>query len=32
MRVSHVVSAVFDDPNLVSLGGLVPAVGLAQKS
>ncbi|MDQ3274804.1 MAG: transposase, partial [Actinomycetota bacterium] len=31
MRVSHVVSAVFDDPNLVSLGGLVPAVGLAQR-
>ncbi len=31
MRVSHDVSHSFDDPNLVSCGGLVPAVGLAQR-
>jgi hypothetical protein len=34
MRVSHapaVVSAVFDDPNLVSCAGLVPAVELAAR-
>src|SRR4051794_18654319 len=33
MRVSHApaaVSAVFDDPNLVSCAGLVPVVELAQ--
>ncbi len=31
MRVCHVESAVFDDPNLVSCGGLGPVVGLAQR-
>ena len=34
MRVSHTlgnVSAVFDDPNLVSCAGLVPVVALAQR-
>ena len=34
MRVSHApaaVSAVFDDPNLVSCAGLVPAVALARR-
>jgi hypothetical protein len=31
MRVSHRVSAVFDDPNLVSCGGLVPVLGLAER-
>ena len=31
MRVSHVESAVFDDPNLVSCGGLAPVVALAQR-
>ena len=34
MRVSHApgrVSAVFDDPNLVSCGGLAPVVALAQR-
>jgi len=34
MRVSHRpsdVSAVFDDPNLVSCGGLTPVVSLAQR-
>jgi len=31
MRVSHGVSPQFDDPNLVSLGGLLPVVGLAQR-
>ena len=31
MRVSHSVSPVFDDPNLVSCGGLVPALGLAAR-
>src|SRR5680860_1472272 len=31
MRVSHGVSAVFDDPNLVSCGGLVPAMSLATR-
>ena len=32
MRVSHSVSAVFDDPNLVSAAGLVPVLGLAQRA
>ncbi|WP_026536453.1 IS1380 family transposase [Arthrobacter sp. H14] len=35
MQVSHtrpVVSASFDDPNLVSAGGLVPVLALAEKS
>ena len=29
MRVSHNVSAVFDDPNLVSCAGLAPVLALA---
>ncbi|TCM46926.1 hypothetical protein EV648_105404 [Kribbella sp. VKM Ac-2568] len=35
MQLSHTpraVSAVFDDPNLVSAGGLVPIVALAQQA
>ncbi|MEP7370574.1 MAG: IS1380 family transposase [Dermatophilaceae bacterium] len=32
MRSSHNVSAVFDEPNLVSCGGLVPVVALAQRA
>src|SRR6476646_5437208 len=35
MRLSHVVpvrSAVFDEPNLVSHSGLVPAMGLAARA
>jgi hypothetical protein len=31
VRVSHAISPVFDDPNLVSCGGLVPVVALAQR-
>src|SRR5439155_14720073 len=31
MRVSHRVSAVFDDPNLVSCAGLAPVLGLAER-
>jgi len=31
VRVSHAVSAVFDDPNLVSCSGLAPVVGLAER-
>ncbi|HZN76085.1 MAG TPA: IS1380 family transposase [Micromonosporaceae bacterium] len=31
MQVSHVVSARFDDPNLVSCAGLVPVMSLAQR-
>src|SRR5680860_1120007 len=31
MRVSHGVSAVFDDPNLVSCAGLVPVMSLASR-
>jgi len=31
MRVSHVVSPEFDDPNFVSHGGLVPVMALAQR-
>jgi hypothetical protein len=31
MRVSHKVSAEFDDPNLVSCGGLVPVLALAER-
>ena len=31
MRVSHGVSAVFDDPNLVSCAGLVPVLALAAR-
>lgn len=32
MRVSHIVSVDFDDPNLVSAAGLVPVMGLAERS
>ncbi len=32
MRVCHNVSAGFDDPNLIGVGGLVPVMGLAQKA
>jgi hypothetical protein len=32
MQVSHGVSAVFDDPNLVSAGGLAPVLGLAERA
>jgi hypothetical protein len=32
MRVSHDFSAVFDDPNLVSCGGLAPVLALAQRA
>ncbi len=31
MRVSHIVSAVFDDPNLVSCAGLAPVLRLAER-
>jgi hypothetical protein len=31
VRVSHKVSAEFDDPNLVSCAGLVPALALAER-
>ena len=31
MRVSHGVSAVFDDPNLVSCAGLAPVLALAER-
>src|SRR5665213_2689439 len=32
MRVSHVSSAVFDDPNLVSCAGLAPVLALAERA
>lgn len=32
MRVSHSVSAVFDDPNLVSVAGLAPVLALAERA
>ena len=32
MRVSHKLSAVFDDPNLISVGGLVPVMALAERA
>ena len=32
MHVSHGFSAVFDDPNLVSCGGLAPVLALAQRA
>jgi hypothetical protein len=32
MRVSHGVTAVFDDPNLVSCAGLVPVLELADRA
>jgi hypothetical protein len=31
VRVSHGVSAVFDDPNLVSCAGLAPVLALAER-
>jgi hypothetical protein len=31
MRVSHKVSAVFDDPNLIGCAGLVPVLALAER-
>ena len=31
MRVSHRVSAVFDDPNLIGCAGLVPVLALAER-
>ena len=31
MRASHVAAATFDDPNLVSCGGLVPVAALAER-
>ena len=32
MRGCHEVTAVFDDPNLVSCAGLVPVLGLAERA
>jgi hypothetical protein len=32
MRVSHGFTAVFDDPNLVSCGGLAPVLALAERA
>src|SRR5450830_391558 len=32
MQASHSVSAVFDDPNLVSVAGLVPVLALARRA
>ena len=32
MQASHKVSAVFDDPNLIGLAGLVPVMRLAEKA
>ena len=32
MRVSHKVTAVFDDPNLISVGGLAPVMALAERA
>ena len=32
MQVSHSVSAVFDDPNLVSAAGLAPVLALAERA
>ena len=32
MRVCHEVTAVFDDPNLVSCAGLAPVLGLAERA
>jgi hypothetical protein len=31
VRASHVAGATFDDPNLVSCGGLVPVVALSER-
>jgi hypothetical protein len=32
MRVSHKLTAVFDDPNLISVGGLAPVMALAERA
>ena len=32
MRVCHGVTAVFDDPNLVSCAGLAPVLALAERA
>lgn len=32
MRVSHIVEPVFDDPNLIGLGGLPAVLGLAEQA
>ena len=32
MRVSHVFTPVFDDPNLVSCAGLAPVLQLAERA
>src|SRR3954451_1134647 len=32
MRVSHWVTAVFDDPNLISVGGLAPVMALEERA
>jgi hypothetical protein len=32
MRVSHRVTAVFDDPNLISVAGLAPVMALAERA
>jgi hypothetical protein len=32
MRVSHKLTAVFDDPNLVSVAGLAPVMALAERA
>ena len=32
MKASHTIRPVFDDPNLVSAAGLVPALRLAELS
>ncbi|HEX3932462.1 MAG TPA: IS1380 family transposase [Nocardioides sp.] len=32
MKASHTIRPVFDDPNLVSVAGLVPVVGLAESA
>src|SRR3954465_10930093 len=32
MRVSHKVTAVFDDPNLIAVGGLAPVMALAERA
>jgi len=32
MRVSHAVTAVFDDPNLLSCAGLAPVRQLAERA
>ncbi|SHN65476.1 hypothetical protein SAMN05660350_01339, partial [Geodermatophilus obscurus] len=32
MRVFHKLSAVFDDPNLISVAGLAPVMALAERA